>query len=75
MGEAGFGRKDRQGRGAGHDQAFKLVSKHNYQHPIGFKLISKHYYNFKEAIMSARETAELLLLLGRLVQAEGYAAN
>jgi hypothetical protein len=35
MGEAGFGRKDRQGRGAGHDQAFKLVSKQNYQHPIG----------------------------------------
>ena len=35
-------------------------------------LISKHYYIFKEAIMSARETAELLLLLGRLVQAEGY---
>jgi DNA-binding MarR family transcriptional regulator len=34
-------------------------------------LISKHYY-FKETIMSARETAELLLLLGRLVQAEGY---
>ena len=34
-------------------------------------LISKHYYS-KEAIMSARETAELLLLLGRLVQAEGY---
>src|SRR5207237_2376473 len=27
---------------------------------------------FLEAIMSARETAELLLLLGRLVQAEGY---
>jgi hypothetical protein len=25
-----------------------------------------------EAIMSARETAELLLLVGRLVQAEGY---
>jgi DNA-binding MarR family transcriptional regulator len=35
-------------------------------------LISEHYYIFKEAIMSARETAELLLLLGRLVQAEGY---
>jgi DNA-binding MarR family transcriptional regulator len=35
-------------------------------------LISKHYYIFKEVIMSARETAELLLLLGRLVQAEGY---
>jgi DNA-binding MarR family transcriptional regulator len=34
-------------------------------------LISKHYY-LKEAIMSARETAELLLLMGRLVQAEGY---
>jgi DNA-binding MarR family transcriptional regulator len=36
------------------------------------KLISKHYYLFKEAIMSARETAELLLLVGRLVQADGY---
>src|SRR4029077_16866555 len=35
------------------------------------KLISKRYY-FQEAIMSARETAELLLLVGRLVQAEGY---
>src|SRR5437879_4889924 len=36
------------------------------------KLISKHYYLFKEAIMSARETAELVLLVGRLVQADGY---
>jgi DNA-binding MarR family transcriptional regulator len=35
-------------------------------------LISKHYYHFEEAIMSPRETAELLLLVGRLVQAEGY---
>jgi DNA-binding MarR family transcriptional regulator len=35
-------------------------------------LISKRYYPFEEAIMSARETAELLLLVGRLVQAEGY---
>jgi DNA-binding MarR family transcriptional regulator len=35
-------------------------------------LISKHYYIFEEAIMSARETAELLLQAGRLVQAEGY---
>jgi DNA-binding MarR family transcriptional regulator len=35
-------------------------------------LISKHYYLFEEAIMSSRETAELLLLVGRLVQAEGY---
>jgi hypothetical protein len=37
------------------------------------KLISKRYYHFfDEAIMSARETAELLLLVGRLVQTEGY---
>src|SRR6266566_5006832 len=36
------------------------------------KLISKHYYMLEEAILSARETAELLLLVGRLVQAEGY---
>jgi DNA-binding MarR family transcriptional regulator len=35
-------------------------------------LISKRYYIFEEAIMSARETAELLLLVGRLVQAGGY---
>jgi DNA-binding MarR family transcriptional regulator len=35
-------------------------------------LILKRYYIFEEAIMSARETAELLLLVGRLVQAEGY---
>ena len=26
MGEAGFGRKGRQGRGGGHDQALQLVS-------------------------------------------------
>src|SRR6266852_7107142 len=36
------------------------------------KVISKHYYMFEEAIMAARATAELLLLVGRLVQAEGY---
>jgi DNA-binding MarR family transcriptional regulator len=35
-------------------------------------LISKHYYLLCEVTMSARETAELLLLAGRLVQAEGY---
>src|SRR5436190_815078 len=40
--------------------------------PVVVKLISKHYYIFEEAIMSARETAELLLLVGRLVQTEGY---
>jgi DNA-binding MarR family transcriptional regulator len=36
------------------------------------QLISKHYYCLEEAIMSARETAELLLLMGRFVQADGY---
>jgi DNA-binding MarR family transcriptional regulator len=36
------------------------------------KVISKHYYILEEAIMSARETAEYLLLVGRLVQTEGY---
>jgi DNA-binding MarR family transcriptional regulator len=35
-------------------------------------LISKHYYIFEEVTMSARETAELLVQVGRLVQAEGY---
>src|SRR5262245_36960356 len=35
-------------------------------------LISKHYYFTCEVTMSARQTAELLLLVGRLVQAEGY---
>src|SRR5512144_1732742 len=34
-------------------------------------LISKRYH-FLEVSMSAHETAELLLLVGRLVQAEGY---
>src|SRR5262249_13560616 len=38
------------------------------------KLISKRYYIGRHylVIMSARETAELLLLVGRLVQADGY---
>jgi DNA-binding MarR family transcriptional regulator len=50
----------------------KLVSKRNYQRPDPVvKVISKHHYT-DEAIMTARETAELLLLVGRLVQAEGY---
>src|SRR5438132_973486 len=35
-------------------------------------LISKRYYLIREVTMSARETAELLLLAGRLVQADGY---
>src|SRR5436189_6150543 len=71
MGEAGFGRKDRQGRVAGHDQALQLVSKKTICTRSVVKLISKRYY-LKEAKMSARETAELLLQVGRLVQAEGY---
>src|SRR5205809_7966126 len=70
MGEARFGRKDRQGRGAGHDQALQLVSKQNYQRQIDCQVDFETL--LYEAIMSARETAELLLLVGRLVQAEGY---
>src|SRR5262245_9892187 len=35
MGEAGFGFKDRHGRGGGHDQALQLVSKQNYQRRFG----------------------------------------
>src|SRR6266700_4187223 len=72
MGEARFGRKDRHACGAGHDQALQLVSKQNYQHPIGCQVDFETLLFFEEAIMSARETAELLLLVGRLVQAEGY---
>src|SRR6266852_5135236 len=73
MGEAGFGRrKDRQGRVAGHDQALQLVSKQNYLHPIGCQVNFETLLYAEEAIMSARETAELLLQVGRLVQAEGY---
>src|SRR5438093_8535419 len=70
MGEARFGRKDRQGRGAGHDQALQLVSKQNYQRQIDCQVDFETL--LYEVIMSARETAELLLLVGRLVQAEGY---
>src|SRR5258707_599842 len=72
MGEAGFGRKDRQGCVAGHDQALQLVSKQNYLHPIGCQVNFETLLYAEEAIMSARETAELLLQVGRLVQAEGY---
>src|SRR5712671_6241383 len=72
MGEAGFRRKDRQGRVAGHDQALQLVSKQNYLHPIGCQVNFETLLYAEEAIMSARETAELLLQVGRLVQAEGY---
>src|ERR1700757_3461676 len=34
MGEAGFGREDRQRHIAGHNQALQLVSKQNYLYPI-----------------------------------------
>src|SRR6266436_7388073 len=72
MGKAGFGREDRQGRVAGHNQALQLVSKRNYLLSIGCQVNFETLLYFKEAIMSARETAELLLQVGRLVQAEGY---
>jgi len=72
MGETGFGRKDRRGRVAGHDQALQLVSKQNYLNPVGCQVNFETLLYVQEAIMSARETAELLLQVGRLVQAEGY---
>jgi DNA-binding MarR family transcriptional regulator len=52
--------------------ALQLVSKRNYQYPIGCQVNFETLLSFKEASMSARETAELLLLVGRLVQADGY---
>jgi DNA-binding MarR family transcriptional regulator len=52
--------------------ALQLVSKQNYQHPIGCQVNFETLLCFEEVIMSARETAELLLLVGRLVQADGY---
>src|SRR5215831_20209029 len=67
--DAGFGRKHRPGDGAGHGQRLPLVSKRNYQQ------VSDCQVNFETLLylaMSARETAELLLLVGRLVQADGY---
>src|SRR6266566_5757853 len=71
MGEAGFRRQDRQGV-AGHNQALQLVSKQNYLYPIGCQVNFETLLYLEEANMSARETAELLLQVGRLVQAEGY---
>src|SRR3979411_2064001 len=51
----------------------RLVSKQNYLHPIGCQVnFETLLYFAKRQIMSARETAELLLQVGRLVQAEGY---
>src|SRR5208283_5862493 len=50
----------------------QLISKRNYRYPIGCQVNFETLLYSKEAIMSARETAELLLLVGRLVQADGY---
>src|ERR1700739_202809 len=52
--------------------ALQLVSKRNYRGPIDCQVNFETLLYFVEVIMSARETAELLLLVGRLVQAEGY---
>src|ERR1019366_3213307 len=55
--------------------ALQLVSKRNYRYPIGCQVNFETLLYLKEAIMSARETAELLLLVGRVVQADGYDGN
>jgi DNA-binding MarR family transcriptional regulator len=52
--------------------ALQLISKRNYQCPVGCQVNFETLLYSEEAIMSARETAELLLLVGRLVQADGY---
>jgi DNA-binding MarR family transcriptional regulator len=52
--------------------ALQLVSKRKYQGPNGCQGNFETLLYFEEAIMSGRETAELLLLVGRLVQANGY---
>src|SRR5207237_9328652 len=46
--------------------------KQNYLHPVGCQVNFETLLYVEEAIMSARETAELLLQVGRLVQTEGY---
>jgi DNA-binding MarR family transcriptional regulator len=53
-------------------RAFQLISKRNYQYPVGCQVNFETLLYSEEAIMSARETAELLLLVGRVVQADGY---
>src|SRR6516165_7399853 len=50
--------------------ALPLISKRNYQPTLGCQVNFETLLYFQ--IMSARETAELLLLVGRLVQADGY---
>jgi DNA-binding MarR family transcriptional regulator len=52
--------------------SLQLISKRNYQQVIGCQVNFETLLYLKEVIMSARETAELLLLVGRLVQADGY---
>src|SRR5262249_50971038 len=72
-GEAGLGRYPLiRGRQPSHDRLrTTFETQLSASTPI-VNLISKRYYFAEEATMSARETAELLLLVGRLVQAEGY---
>ena len=50
--------------------ALPLVSKRNYHLTIGCPVNFETLLHLP--IMSGRETAELLLLVGRLVQADGY---
>src|SRR5882757_1266362 len=47
MGEARFGRKGRQGRGGGHDQALQLVSKQNYLYLVGCQVDFETLLTFK----------------------------
>src|SRR5262249_50395016 len=53
----------------------RLVSKRNYQWVLGCQVNFERLLSLASLylpMMSARETAELLLLVGRLVQADGY---
>src|SRR5262252_5002935 len=67
--DAGFGRNDRPGDSTRHGQRLPLVSKRNYQ---GRADCQVNFETLLYLAMSVRETAELLLLVGRLVQADGY---
>src|SRR5262245_16381948 len=50
----------------------QLLSKQNYLHLPPLSIWFRNAIICERRPMSARETAELLLLVGRLVQAEGY---
>src|SRR5262249_18020351 len=73
--DAGFDRNDRPGDSARHGRrppvSFETkLSRQESDCQVNFEtlLYLPHYL----VTMSARETAELLLLVGRLVQADGY---